>query len=52
MACGSAKNRATMGILTDTLAAMFLAATVSAGSEKPQQTQANLSLVGRLDLDI
>lgn len=37
--CSSAKSRATMGILTDTRAAMFVAAIASAGPEKPQQTQ-------------
>jgi hypothetical protein len=51
-ACGSAKNRATMGILTDARAAIFRAATMSAGSEKPQQIQQNSSLVGRLDREI
>ncbi|OPX75628.1 MAG: hypothetical protein A4E43_01396 [Methanosaeta sp. PtaB.Bin005] len=51
-ACSSAKSRATMGILTDTLAAIFRAAIVSAGPEKPQQTHENSSLVGRLDRDI
>ena len=51
-ACSSAKSRATMGILTDTLAAIFWAAMVSAWPEKPQQTQQKLSLAGRLDLEI
>ena len=51
-ACSSAKNQATMGILTDARAAIFRAATMSAGSEKPQQIQQNSSLVGRLDREI
>jgi|GEM_PF-6924226 len=35
VACSCAKNRATIGRLTATLALMFRAATLSAGPEKP-----------------
>jgi|GEM_PF-2786955 len=48
-ACASAKNRDTIGRLTATLAAMLVAATLSAGPEKPQQIQQKSSLLGRLD---